>query len=260
MFKLALTDLRSSLAAWRLWTLLGWLEIRQRYARSSLGPFWLTVSMAVMIGSIGVVYGTLFHIDMRDYLPFLSISLVMWGVFSQIVSEGSSAYIGSAAYIRQAATPKLIYVLQAAWRNFVILGHNFLIVIILLAIFGVKNWTILPLFIPALILYLLNALWIAMVVGLLAARFRDLPQIIAALLQVTFYITPIMYRPESLTRFAWVVAWNPMAHFINLVRGPLIGQAPSALTWGACTAITLGGWIFALLVTGRFIKRIPYWV
>ncbi|MFM0308881.1 ABC transporter permease [Paraburkholderia sp. RL17-383-BIF-A] len=260
MFNLIIVDLKQSVASWRLWTLLGWLEVRQRYARSRVGPFWLTISMGVMIGSIGVVYGSLFGQKMSDYLPFLSISLVMWGTFSQIVIEGSTAYINSGQYIRQASTPKLIYILQVVWRNLVILAHNFLIVLVLLIVFGVKSWITLPIFIPALILYLINALWIAMVTALLSARFRDLPQIVAAVMQIAFYITPIIYRPDSLRRFSFIVEFNPLAHLVELVRAPLIGQFPSPLTWIVAISMAILGWLFALALTGRFLKRIPYWV
>ena len=260
MFSLAFTDLKESVASWRLWTLLGWLEVRQRYARSRVGPFWLTISTGVLIGSIGMVYGTLFGQKLSDYLPYLAISLVMWGTFSQTIIEGSTAYINSTAYIRQAATPKLIFMLQVVWRNLVILAHNFLIVLLLLAIFGVKSWETLPVFIPALILYMINALWIAMVAGLLSARFRDLPQIIAAIMQIAFYVTPIIFRPTALNRFSLIVRLNPLAHLIELVRAPLIGEMPSATTWAVTITMAVLGWILALALTGRYLKRIPYWV
>ena len=260
MFKNIFDDLKQSILAYRLWTLLGWLEIRQRYARSRVGPFWLTISMGVMIGSIGIVYGTLFGQKMSDYLPFLSISLVMWTMFAQTIQEGSLAYINGGTYIRQAATPKLIYIFQVIWRNLVILAHNFIIVIILLVIYGVKSWEVLPLFLPALILYILNALWIAMIAGLLSARFRDLPQIISALIQIAFYVTPIIYRPDALRRFSFIVELNPLAHLIDLVRAPLLGQVPSALTWAVTIGMAIVGWTVALAMTGRYLKRIPYWV
>ncbi|WP_233880360.1 ABC transporter permease [Paraburkholderia flagellata] len=260
MLTLSLTDLKQSLASWRLWTLLGWLEIRQRYARSRIGPFWLTISMGVLIASLGVVYGTLFGQPMHDYLPFLAASLVLWGLFSQTINEGSLAYINSASYIRQMSTPKLIYMLQVVWRNLIVTAHNFVIIIGLLLIFGVKDWEILPLFIPAVLIFILNALWISMVAGLLSARFRDLPQIISALLQVAFYITPIIFRPNALNRFSFIVEWNPLAYLIDVVRGPLIGQMPSALTWGITIGMAVIGWPIALLLTGRYLKRIPYWI
>lgn len=260
MLKLATTDLKDSIASWRLWMLLGWLEIRQRYARSRVGPFWLTISMGVIITSIGVVYGTLFGQKMSDYLPYLAASLVTWGMFASTVQEGSSAYIANAAYIRQVATPKLIYVLQVPWRNLLILAHNFLIVILLLIIFGVPSWESLPLFIPGLLILTLNATWMAMLTGLFSARFRDLPQIVASLVQVAFYVTPIMYRPEALTRFSFLVKLNPLAYLLDVVRQPLLGQVPSMRTYAVTIAMAVLGWLFALAVTNRFLKRISYWI
>lgn len=254
-------DLMASLKSWRLWSLLGWLEIRQRYARSKLGPFWLTISMGVLVGALGVVYSTLFGQSMTDYLPMVSIGVVMWGLFSTIVNEGCSAYINSANYIRQVHTPRLIYILQVAWRNVIIFAHNFIIVIAVLGIFGIKSWAILPLFIPALLLYLLNAMWIATVVGLLAARFRDLPQIVSALLQVAFYVTPIFFKATMLTgKHLWIVKYNPLAYLIDIVRQPLVGELPSTLTWGIVIVMSILGWTAALALTGRYHKRIPYWV
>ncbi|WP_018419607.1 MULTISPECIES: ABC transporter permease [Paraburkholderia] len=260
MYNLALYDLKRSIASWRLWTLLGWLEVRQRYARSRVGPFWLTISTGVMVGSIGVVYGTLFGMKMSDYLPYLAVSLVLWTTFSATVLEGSTAYINSGHYIRQAATPKLIFMLQVAWRNLIILAHNFVIVVVLLAIYGIKSWETLPVFIPALVLYMANAMWMAMVTGLLSARFRDLPQIVSALMQIAFYVTPIIYHPNSLTRFSFIVDLNPLAHLVELVRAPLIGEWPSATTWGVAVGLAVAGWLLALALTGRYLKRIPYWV
>lgn len=260
MLTLSLVDLKQSIASWRLWTLLGWLEIRQRYARSRIGPFWLTISMGVMITSLGVVYGTLFGQKMNEYLPFLASSIVLWGLFQQSVLDGSTAYISGASYMRQVPTPKLIFILQVLWRNLIVVAHNFVIVIGLLVIYGVKSWETLPMFIPGLLVYILNVFWLAMMAGLLSARFRDLPQIIGALLQVAFYITPIIFRPEALNRFSFIVEWNPLAYLIEIVRDPLIGQMPSTVAWQVTIGMAVIGWPIALLMTGRYLKRLPYWV
>ncbi len=259
--RLGWADLIGSVRAWRLWSLLGWLEIRQRYARSKLGPFWLTVSMGVLVGALGVVYGTLFGQKLADYLPMVAIGLVTWTLFSSMVNEGSTAYINSASYIRQVKTPRLVYVLQVGWRNLVIFAHNFVIVALVLAIFGVKSWLTLPWVLPGLMLLLANGLWMAMIAGLLSARFRDFPQIIAALLQVAFYITPILFHGEMLSQqHRWIVTYNPLAYLIDVVRQPLVGVAPSTETWGVAVVMALVGWTLALWMTGRYHKRIPYWV
>lgn len=260
MFSTALRDLSASLAAWRLWSLLGWLEIRQRYARSKLGPFWLTISMGVIVGSIGLVYGTLFNQNLSDYLPMMGIGLVFWALLTGIINESCLAYISSSGYIRQTSTPKLLFMLQAGWRNFMIFAHNFVIVILLLAVFGSRDWTAVPIFLPGLVLFILNALWIGQVAGLISARFRDLPQITAALLQMAFYVTPILYPPRMLDKHQWIVDFNPFAHLLDLVRGPLVGSPPSLLTWCVTGAMAVLGWLLALALTERYLKRIPYWI
>ncbi|NJC31653.1 lipopolysaccharide transport system permease protein [Xanthomonas arboricola] len=256
----AISDLRRSLLSWRLWTLLGWLEIRQRYARSRVGPFWLTISMGVIIASIGMVYGTLFGQKLSEYLPYLAISLVMWGMFTSTVQEGSNAFIANASYIRQVATPKFIYILQVPWRNLLILAHNIVIVVLLLAIFGVKRWDTILLVIPGILLLVLNATWMATLSGILSARFRDFPQIVAAVMQVAFYVTPIMYKPEALTKYSFIVNLNPMAYLLNAVRQPLLGEAPSARTWTVAIVMAIAGWLVALVMINRYHKRISYWV
>ena len=258
--KHALDDLNESLHRWRLWTLLGWLEIRQRYARSRVGPFWLTISMGVVIGSIGLVYGTLFNQQLSDYLPYLAVSLVIWNLFTSTIQEGSNAYINNSAYIRQVATPKFIYILQVSWRNILIFLHNSAIIVILLLCFGVKRWSTLWLFLPGLVILQLNATWAAALSGLLSARYRDFPQIVASLMQVAFYITPIMYREESLTRYALIVQLNPLAYLIDIVRLPLLGETPSAVIWLFCLAIAAIGWCVTLMMTNRYLNRIAYWV
>lgn len=260
ILRIATQDLASSIRSWRLWSLLGWVEIRQRYARSKLGPFWLTISMGALIGAIGLVFGALLGQNMKSYLPMLSIGMVAWTLLSTIIIDGCSAYINSAQYIRQVKTPRLIYMLQMLWRNFIIFLHNFIIVAIVLAIYGVHDWFTAPLFIPGLIILMLNGLWLAMILGVLSARFRDLPQIIISVMTMAFYVTPIMYSSSSLTKHAWIVNLNPLAYLIEIVRSPLMGNVPSMRVWLVSIGMTIIGWIFALVVTGRYHKRIPYWL
>jgi lipopolysaccharide transport system permease protein len=258
---LAFKDLVKSLQAWRLWSLLGWIEIRQRYARSSLGPFWLTISMGVLICTFGVVYGALFGQPLADYLPMVGCGLVIWTFFSTSVSEGSQAYISSVNFIRQVRTTRYIYVLQVLWRNSVIFAHNIIIIMIMIVFFGVKSWLALICFFPGFLLLVINAFWIGALTGLLSARFRDFPQIVAALLQVSFYATPILFKGDMLQgEHYWIVQYNPLAYLIDVVRQPLTGEVPDMIAWIVCSTMALLGGCLTLYMTGRYYNRIPYWV
>src|SRR4051812_1721789 len=79
---LAARDILGGLAAWRLWSMLGWLDIRQRYRRSMLGAFWLTISMGVMVMALGTLYSSLFKVEINEFLPFIAAGLTIWGFLS----------------------------------------------------------------------------------------------------------------------------------------------------------------------------------
>src|SRR6185437_5723680 len=96
----ALSDLAGGLRLWRLGMTLGWLDIRLRYRGSMLGPFWLTISTAVMVAALGVLYATLFHMDVHDYLPFLALSQVLWAFLASMVSESCGAFTEAEAVVR----------------------------------------------------------------------------------------------------------------------------------------------------------------
>src|ERR1700761_427272 len=83
----AVADVVGGARLWRLAWALGWLDIRLRYRGSMLGPFWLTISTGVMVAALGVLYSTLFKIELREYLPFLALSQVLWGFLAAVVSE-----------------------------------------------------------------------------------------------------------------------------------------------------------------------------
>ena len=101
----AVQDILSALKRFSLIGTLGWQDVRQRYRRSSIGAFWLTISMGVMIGTIGIVFGQIFKSPMNEFLPFLSVGLILWGFISTVITEGCSGFIAGEAVIKQLPIP-----------------------------------------------------------------------------------------------------------------------------------------------------------
>jgi ABC-type polysaccharide/polyol phosphate export permease len=94
----------------------------------------------------------------------------------------------------------------------------------------------------------------------LCARFRDIPQIVHSVMRVAYFITPVMWMPDQLGERGNLALCNPFTFFVELIRAPLIGQAPSAHTWGFALAVTVSGWALAGLVFVRFRDRVAYWL
>jgi ABC-type polysaccharide/polyol phosphate export permease len=258
---LATQDLRAGMESWRMWLLLGMNDIRQRYRRSRLGQFWITLAMATTIVSLGVLYSFLFKLPVAQYLPYLGASFIVWGLISSIVLESCSVFISAEGYMRQVPLPKSVFVHRMLVRNAVIFLHNLAILPPLFLIYGVPvGWTLL-LALLAIALIMVNGVWVGLLLGTVCARFRDMPQIIGSLIQVVFYLTPVMWRPSQLPeRLSWLTNFNPFQSFLDIVRDPLLGQLPPLLAWKVCGAVTVVGFAVAYLFFARFRARIVFWL
>lgn len=255
-----LADLSEGLTQWQLWALLGWQDILQRYRRSLLGPFWLTFSMAIMVIALGILYAKLFRIDVHDYLPFLTLGFLAWGLISGVITEGCAALTAAEPFIKQMKLPFSLHVHRVVWRNLIVFAHNLVVYVGVAIWFGIWPGAVALLSVPGIALILLNGIWVGLLFGMVCARFRDIPQIIASLLQVAFFLTPIIWKPELLAERVAFAHMNPFFHFVELIRAPLLGSAPSQLTWTVALITTLVGWLVTLLFFRRFRSRISYWV
>lgn len=254
-------DLRGGIVQWRMWLLLGTNDIRQRYHRSRVGQFWITLSMLVTIAALGGIYSYLFRIPLRDYLPPLAMGLVVWGLISSMITDSCTVFTSSEIYLRQVPMPKSIFVHRMLVRNLVTFAHNVTIAPLLYLLLGVRpGWALLlvPL---GLAIVTINGFWIGLLVGTLCARFRDLPQIVASLMQIAFFVTPVMWKADQLPPdVAWVAALNPLASLLTIVRDPLLGHVPGRLAYLISIGLMFAGFAVTIPFFARFRARIVYWL
>jgi ABC-type polysaccharide/polyol phosphate export permease len=199
----------------------------------------------------------------ETYLPFLTSGLVVWMLISTMLTESCAVFVNGANFVRQIKLNYSILVYALVWRNFIGFLHNLVVYIVVALIFAPHS-IISPailLALPGLFLLLLNGAWIGLLLGLCCLRFRDIQQLVGTVIQIAIFITPIFWPPEVLkgSSRAIFVAYNPLYHLIEVVREPLIGQAPPLSTYCAVLIITVSGWTIAYLAYSRFRKRIPYW-
>jgi ABC-2 type transport system permease protein/lipopolysaccharide transport system permease protein len=253
-------DAVSALKAWRLWTMLGWNDIRQRYRRSTLGPFWITLSVAMFIGVLGVIYSRIFHVEVATYLPFLTVGYVTWGFVSQVINESCGSFQEGERLIKQIRLPYGLYVFRVVWRNFIIFLHTIVIFIPIAILFRVPIGLGAFMAIPGVVLLLANLSCGALTLAILAARFRDITQIVATMTQILLFATPIMWPVSTLGEATWIAEVNPLYHLIELVRAPLLGQVPAPLSWAVGIGMLVIGMAVSLLLLNRAAKRIVFWV
>lgn len=259
---IAWKDISAAIRRYPLVGMLGWQDVKQRYRRSALGPFWLTISMGVMIATIGIVFGKIFKSPMADFLPFLTVGMILWTFMSTVIAEGCMGFVAAEGVIKQLPLPLFIHVLRVVWRNFLILAHNIVIFPLVLIAVGKPIGFEAYLSLPGILLVIVNLSWMILILAILCARYRDLPQIVNSMLQIVFYLTPIMWLPNLLPARAgvYLLVWNPFYHLIEIVRAPLLERIASELNWEVSLGLAVVGWALALAVYGRYKLRIAYWL
>jgi lipopolysaccharide transport system permease protein len=255
----ALHDVETGLWLWPLWTRLGWNDILKRYRRSLLGPFWLTASMGIMIAVLGVLYARLFRTPVPEFLPFLCVGLLVWNLISSFLVEGGVLFTGAESFIKQIRLPYSVYVYQSAWSKLIIFGHNCIIYFVVLLYFKIWPGAVGLLAVPGLMIVLVNGALMGLAVGLVSARFRDVPQFVNSIVQILFFVTPIMWKPELLKDHGYLEL-NPFFHLLEIVRAPLLGHLPSLENYLAVALITALNVAFAGVIFTKFRSRIAYWV
>jgi lipopolysaccharide transport system permease protein len=257
----AAKDIWAGLSAWRLWTLFGYNDVKMKYRRSTLGPFWASLSMGAQVFVTGFVMAYLFHMPLQRYLPYICIGLIIWNFLTTIISEGANAFISSSELILQVKRPLFVYLLQVVWRNLIVGVHTIAIFFVVAFLFGLFPGPTYLLAIPGLVLFLLNCIWAAGVVGILSTRFRDIPLIVTNAFMALFWLTPVIYELNQMSGpIRSLILYNPLYHVIEVFRAPLLLVAPSLENWLVATGAAIAGWLFFLLLFARTRKRIPFWL
>lgn len=265
----AIADLTRGYGQRELWLSLGWQDIKQRYRRSVLGPFWITIATGVQAFAMGVLYAALFGLSLTEFLPYVTVGLIIWNLINAGILEGADVFIANEGLIKQLPSALSVHVYRLVWRQLLLLAHNMAIYVVVIAIFGTwrnLGWESLTA-IPALILLVLNVLWVAFVFGILATRYRDIAPILGSLTLLLFVLTPIMWSTEVLegrggeaAERAKIAELNPLFHYLAIIRDPLLGAHQDLYHWYIVIAITIVGWAVALLALVKCRARVPYWV
>ncbi|ROP39162.1 ABC transporter permease [Saccharothrix texasensis] len=288
-FARAFGDVRDAWRQRELWGHLGWQDIKQRYRRSVIGPLWITISMGTTALALGLLYSQLFNQELGTFLPYVTAGFIIWHFVLGVVTEGTEVFIANEGLIKHLPAPITVHVLRMVWRQTLFLMHNMVVYLVVLVIFfptlsesyrmeGDKilqpglSWTVL-LAIPALALVVVNAVWVALLFGIISTRFRDIPPVISSFINLIFFMTPIVWHVGVLNKVTggdgsggdgdWrmlIAELNPIYHYVEIVRAPMLGHAQDWHHWVVVGAFTVVGWGLALIAMRNYRARVSYWV
>ncbi len=240
-----------------------WTDIRNHFGRTRLGTLWNAIGLVALIALLGLFFGTILKGDLAGYdayLPFLAAGILVWTFLSASINQSCSVFGTRAQTLRHTAQPFAAIPLSTTIKNLLIFLQN---TVLAVAVYGMVFKTIpvsiLP-FTGGMLLVAANVIWMSALAALACIRFRDLPQLIAGVLNTAFFLTPIIWQEHFLGRYALLAELNPAYHLVSLVRLPLLGMPPSTLSWAVGVGMLVVGGGITLFVFSRVRGKIPYWL
>jgi len=259
-FSMAFADLRASFERIGLAWSLAWHDVVSRYRGSILGPFWITLSMGLMVAGIGFLYANLFKVPVNDFIPYVALGIVFWGMIANVILEGCGAFVQASGILSQTSLPMMTFVWRTVMRNVINFLHHLVIILGVLIYYDHWRQADVPMGLVGLLLLLANISWISLAAGMASARFRDIPQIVASVIQFAMFMTPVFWLPGGRLLDHAVLLLNPFYHLLTVVRAPLLGQEVAPMTYGILVATAIVGWIVTFATFANIRRRIVHYL
>ena len=208
----------------RIWTHLGWRDLRAQYARTKLGPWWAAASLAAIVAGSSIAIGLVGDNKALTLAPRLGIGLAIWTLISSSLNEGADLFEADRSLLLNSTVDTMSLVFRLIWRNAIIFAHNLPVVAIAL---WLGDYTItwhLVLFLPFTALVLPALILPVTIFARLTLWRRDLKSLLPSIIQVGFFLTPILWSPPKSGPMSIIFDVNPAAWFIELAKDAVLND------------------------------------
>lgn len=239
---------------------MAWADTRARYKKSVLGPFWITAGNAIAILGLSVVWASLLEEDIESFIPSLTIGLVVWQLIAGTIGEGPTTFTRQANLLRSIPIPHWFFVVRALSKQLINFLHNLLIVALVIIYFDTPLQWSSALSLVGFILVAANLFWITYLLGILGARFQDIEHLVTALLPLLFFLSPVIFRADRLPADLNIIWLNPLSHFIDVIRSPLISTELDYSSYGAMLIFSIAGALTTSALVKHKGRQLAFWV
>ncbi|MGY3605917.1 MULTISPECIES: ABC transporter permease [unclassified Bradyrhizobium] len=259
-FSVAFSDVADAVRLASVWLHAGWIDIVWRFRRTRIGPFWHTFSLAFFVLVMGLLWSTILKQDPYHYFRYVTAGMIVWGLIASFVTEGTGILVSGQATALSMRFPYIAFAFAHVWRSLLLFAHQFVFyVVVMVGTLTSPGWVGL-LAIPAMVLVIANGIWISLLLGIACLRWRDLIPATASAMQIAMFATPVFWPRDMLgPQFGLAADLNPLFHLVQILREPLLGAAPSAVSWTWCIITLIVGTLSTLWVYGKQRHRLPYW-
>ena len=256
-----LKEFVNSLYLWRIWNIATIYRIVLSYRRTYLGTLWLMVGITMIVLVKSFLFSGIFNVPSNRIIPNLAIGMLIWRLLAGIINGFCNALSSNKANFEQGYFPLFTPILSVIIYHSFIFMHTFFPMVIISFYFMLPNMSDVWLIVPGIILIFFAGIPIGYILAVVCTRYRDLANLIHAVMGVLFFLTPVIWLPEMATGFReWVLLLNPFFHFMELVRDPLVNQPIEILNWIVALVIGLVAWGVSYLLFNFYGRRVLIWL
>ena len=255
----ALLDLRQGWARRRLWTDMAVRAFNNRYRGAGFGAFWLTFTVAMTATGLGLLYGHLFGLPLERHLPYVTCALIAWSLISGLAIGGCDVFVGNSHAFKEFPLPTSLFAYRLVLTQLIMASYRMIVLVGVIVLFSVPLTPAMLLAIPGLALLLWIGFWASLTLGVINARYRDFGQLVGAFMTLAFFLTPIFWLPDRLGPYESLVNLNPFYHMIEVIRGPVLGDADLGLHFLVMIAMAVLAPLISVAAYGRLSHRLAYW-
>ena len=256
-------DLKNSVNKFELAFELAKSDIRVRYAHSKFGPFWETLSLAIFLIVLSIVWSRIMSKDVNEYLPYLVCGVVIWRYISFIVTGSCQIFITNNNLLKNFKLSISLIPLKHSIGGFLIFLHHFPLILLINFIWN-NNFLSLNLLylIITIPIFIFISFMLALFVSLLTLRFRDLQPLVQTVFSVLIFFTPVLWEVSQVSEKMqyYIIFPNFLYHYIELIRAPILGNSISLFTWLYLILFTVIIFTINIIIINKNYKIIKFWI
>lgn len=238
---------------------LGLMEIKLKYKRSIIGPWWITISTALTITLLGSLWTMVFGMDLHEYLPYFALGLILWNLFLTQNTDATNLFSKNEALLKEVYISPIEFLISSAISNLIIFFHNFIVILFIIFYFDLFVNNSLFFSIIGFLLFVLFTFFISGIVSMISARYKDAVQIFTVFFNLLFFISPIIWKSDSIKSEFMFIKLNPIYHFLEAIRTPIIsGVASQSLYF--CLFFVLFAFMVFYFLFKSFNRKIVFWL
>jgi len=261
----AMADINRSWNERNSWMLAAVRALGNRYKRTYLGPWWITITTLLFVFGLSQLRIGLRGGDLKASLAYVGLGFIIFGLIIGGLQSGASVFAGGGNTMLTSRLPISSLILRNNFEQFLDFLHDAVAILVIIIFFDIAfSWRWIESLL-AVALIVLSSLGVGMWLGPLANRFRDVAPLVSAFIRILFFLTPIFWSIDMVSAngreyLAW---YNPLTYQLLAFRDPILGSThnpPFGITALGMTAIlALVNLVIGFIVFSKYRTQQVYW-